>query len=239
MDFNIEPLRFFFNVKGVDYMAINVKSSTRDITELNPLVEVMLNKALIKIKKKKINPLVTETYRPKERQYYLYGQGRSVSTCVGAGMPKSYAQKYARGGSKVTWTLNSIHIKRCAVDLIPQRNGQAIWNSNDKETKQIISIMESVGFEAGANWTNSPDSPHFQVDGIKATTKYFKKSNSNKYIVKMIQKQLKKAGFYNDYTIDGKWGKATTNAIKKWKKSCGWKKDAKIGVTGLKKLLNY
>ena len=104
-------------------MAVNVTSSTRDINELNPLVQVMLNVALDKIRKKKITPLVVETYRPKERQYYLYGQGRSVATCIGAGMPKLYAQKYARSGNKVTWTLNSIHIQRCAVDIIPQRNG--------------------------------------------------------------------------------------------------------------------
>lgn len=220
-------------------MAVNVTSSTRDIKELNPLVQVMLNRALTKIKNKKITPLVVETYRPLERQYYLYGQGRSVSTCVGAGVPKKYAQKYARGGNQVTWTLNSIHIKRCAVDLIPQRNGKAIWNSKDSETKQIISIMESVGFEAGANWSNSPDSPHFQVKGISVTGKCFTKSNNNKYITKVIQKQLKKAGFYKEYTVDGDWGTATDNAIKKWKKSLGWKVNKKIGTTALKKLLSY
>lgn len=220
-------------------MAVNVTSSTRDINELNPLVQVMLNTALTKIKNKKITPLVVETYRPLERQYYLYGQGRSVSTCVGAGVPKKYAQKYARSGSKVTWTLNSIHIKRCAVDLIPQRNGKSIWDSNDSQTKQIISIMESVGFEAGANWSSSPDSPHFQVNGITVNGKCFTKSNNNKYVTKIIQKQLKKAGFYKDYKVDGGWGTATDNAIKKWKQSLGWKVNKKIGTTALKKLLSY
>ena len=220
-------------------MAVNVTSTTRDINELNPLVQVMLNAALDKIKAKKINPLVVETYRPKERQYYLYGQGRSVSTCVGAGMPKTYAQKYARSGNKVTWTLNSIHIQRCAVDLIPQRNGKAIWDSNDKETKQIVSIMESVGFEAGANWSSSPDSPHYQVKGISATGKNFSKSNTTKFVTKMIQTQLKKAGFYSDYAIDGDWGKGTDNAIKQWRKSCGWSGVATIGTKALAKLLSY
>ena len=220
-------------------MAVNVTSSTRDINELNPLVQVMLNVALDKIRKKKITPLVVETYRPKERQYYLYGQGRSVATCIGAGMPKSYAQKYARSGNKVTWTLNSIHIQRCAVDLIPQRNGKAIWDSKDKDTKQIISIMESVGFEAGANWSSSPDSPHFQVKGISTTGKSFSKSNTTKFVTKMIQSQLKKAGFYKDYIVDGDWGKGTDNAIKQWRKSCGWSSVATIGTKALKKLLSY
>lgn len=220
-------------------MAVNVQSSTRDIKELNPLVQVMLNAALSRIRGRKITPLVVETYRPLERQYYLYGQGRSAAACTGAGMPRKYAQKYARGGSKVTWTLNSIHITRCAVDLIPQRKGKAIWNSQDKDTKQIISIMESVGFEAGANWSSSPDSPHFQVKGITERGKYFTKSNNNKYVTKVIQKQLKKAGFYNNYAIDGSWGTATDNAIKKWKKSLSWKVNKKIGNKALKKLLSY
>ena len=150
-------------------------------------------------------------------------------------MPKSYAQKYARSGNKVTWTLNSIHIQRCAVDLIPQRNGKAIWDSKDKDTKQIISIMESVGFEAGANWSSSPDSPHFQVKGISLNGNCFTKNNTTKFVTKVIQKKLKKAGFYGDYTVDGCWGKATDNAIKKWKKSLGWKSNAKIEATALKK----
>jgi len=220
-------------------MAINVKSTTRDIKELNPLVQIMLKEALDRIKSKKIDPLIIETYRPKERQYYLYGQGRSVATCIGAGMPKKYAQQYARKGTQCTWTLNSIHIKRCAVDLIPQIDGKAIWNSKHEDTLEIIKIMESVGFEAGANWHSLPDSPHFQVVGIGGKTKTFTKSNANKYIVKVIQKKLKKAGFYSDYTIDGNWGKATTKAIKKWKKSLGWVANARIGATALKKLLSY
>lgn len=219
---------------------MGVESTTRDTKELNPLVKVMLDVALTKIKKKNINPLIVETYRPKDRQYYLYGKGRTYATCVGAGVPKAKAKKYAKPNeSKVTWTLNSIHIKRCAVDLIPQRNGKAIWNSNDSETKQIISIMQSVGFEAGANWKSSPDSPHFQVAGISTKSKVFKKGNTNKFVTKVIQSQLKKAGFYNGYTVDGDWGKGTNNAIKKWRKSLGWSATTSIGTTALKKLLSY
>lgn len=215
----------------------SVTSSTRDIKELNSLVQVMLNIALAKIKAKKINPLVVETYRPKERQYYLYGQGRTVSNCTLVGMPKSYANKYARSGNKVTWTLNSIHCKRCAVDLIPQRNGKAIWDRNDKQTKQIISIMESVGFESGANWSSSPDSPHYQVKGVSGNE--FSRANNNKFVTKVIQKQLRKVGFYKDFTVDGIWGKATDNAIKQWRKSVGLKTSKSIDTVALKKLLSY
>lgn len=218
---------------------VKVTSSTRDISELNVLIQIMLKVALDKIREKGINPLIVETYRPQLRQYYLYGQGRTPSQCAGAGMPKKYADKYARSGARVTWTLNSIHIKRCAVDLIPQRNGKAIWNTNDKETQSIITIMQKVGFEAGANWVNSPDSPHFQVDKISVKKKTFNPSNTNQYLTKMIQRQLQRAGFYRDYTIDGIWGTATKKAIYKWKKSLGWKKINCIGTRALKKLLSY
>ena len=40
-------------------------TTTRDIKELNPLVQIMLEIALEKIKKKNIKPLIVETYRPK------------------------------------------------------------------------------------------------------------------------------------------------------------------------------
>lgn len=219
---------------------MDVYTTTRDTSELNPLVEVMFKEALKTIKKKKIKPLVVETYRPLERQYYLYGKGRTKAICVGAGMPEKYAKKYAAlKESKVTWTLDSIHIKRCAVDLIPMRNGIAIWDSKDKDTKEIIKIMESVGFEAGANWANSPDSPHFQVAGIKENSKYFSAKCNNKFVTKMIQKKLAARGCYNKaYAIDGKWGTATTNAVNKFKKKHGWTQNGKIGTKALKELLS-
>ncbi len=219
---------------------MGVTSQVRDTKELNPLVKVMLDIAIEKIKKLGITPLIVETYRTKERQYYLYGQGRTEEVCKGAGMPSVKAKKYANPRkSKCTWTLNSIHIKRCAVDLIPQRNGKAIWNANDTETIKIIKAMQNVGFEAGANWSNSPDSPHFQVDGISNSAKTFRQGNTNAFVTKTIQRQLKKAGYYKDYSIDGKWGKATTNAVKKWKKAQGWKATGNVGKTALKRLLKY
>lgn len=218
-------------------MAVNVKETVRDINKLNPIVQILLREALEQIKERGINPLVVETYRPKLRQYYLYGQGRTQAQCIGAGMPKKYAKEYAKPKeTKVTWTLDSIHIKKCAVDLIPQRNGKAIWNSNDKETKKIIAIMEKVGFEAGANWKNSPDSPHFQVEGISG--KVLKKSNTNKFLTKMVQRQLKKIGFY-DYEIDGKWRTATDRAVKKWKKHMGWTANSNLGLKAIKTLVGY
>lgn len=211
-----------------------VTDQCRDAGKLNVLVQVMLAAALKKIKSAGVNPLVVETYRPKERQYYLYGQGRTVAQCTAAGIPAAEAKKYARPGMKqCTWTLNSIHIQKKAVDVVPVRKGKAIWNAQDKDTKKIIEIMQKYGFEAGANWS-SPDSPHFQVKGTFGTV--FERARNTKYVTRAIQEALVKARCYAG-KVDGLWGDETTTAVNKFRKAQGWKQNGKIGKKGLKKLL--
>ncbi|WP_455716394.1 M15 family metallopeptidase [Anaerosporobacter sp.] len=194
----------------------------RDIKELNPLCQILLNKALEEIKAVGINPLVVETYRSQERQNHLYSQGRTLP------------------GNKVTWTQISIHTKRNAVDLVPQRNinGRmtAIWNAKDSETKKIIQIMTKYGFEAGANWTTSPDSPHFQIKRVSAFSKTYSSANTNVYITKVIQKELNEknnAGLM----VDGQWGDNTTNAVNKFLRKLDLEDAGKVSVEILKKLI--
>lgn len=207
----------------------------RDSNKLNVLVQVMLAAALKEIKAEGVQPLVVETYRSKERQYYLYGQGRTVSQSIAAGVPAAKAKKYAKPGLRqCTWTLNSIHIQKKAVDVIPIRGGKAIWNAKDKDTKVIIDIMQRFGFEAGANWKSSPDSPHYQVKG--GFSKVFSQTKNTSYVTKAIQRALKNLGFYTG-EIDGSWGNATTKAVNKFRKSNGWMETGKLGKTALKKLL--
>lgn len=201
---------------------MNNTNQCRDIAELNPLCQILLNKAIEEIKDAGINPLVVETYRSQVRQNHLYSIGRTVL------------------GTKVTWTQSSIHTQRNAVDLIPQRkiDGKmvAIWNANDKETKKIISIMTQYGFEAGANWSSSPDSPHFQIKGVSKTAKSYSATNTNSFITKMIQRVLNEknnAGLI----VDGKWGDNTTKAVNKFRANFNWKEDGKVGVATLNKLL--
>lgn len=194
----------------------------RDIEQLNPLCQILLKKALEEINANNINPLVVETYRSQIRQNYLYSVGRTVP------------------GTKVTWTQTSIHTQRNAVDVVPQRliSGKmtAIWNANDKETKKIITIMQKYGFEAGANWSTSPDSPHFQIKGVSKTTKSYSLTNTNSFITKMIQVALN-SKIKANLIVDGKWGVNTTKAVNKFRKLQGWKEDGKVGIETLKKLL--
>ncbi len=209
----------------------NVTDQCRDTKKLNKLVQIMLAAAVAEIKAKGVNPLVIETYRTRERQNYLYGQGRTRAQCLAAGVPATYARP---GATQVTWTLNSIHCLKKAVDVIPVRKGKAIWNAADKDTQTIIAVMEKYGFESGANWSKSPDSPHFQV---KATfTSVFDQSHNTTYVTKAIQRALKTKGFYNG-AIDGKWGSSTTKAVNAFRKANKWTQNGKIGKVGLKKLL--
>lgn len=201
---------------------MNNTDQCRDIAELNPLCQILLNKAIGDIKASGINPLVVETYRSQVRQNYLYTIGRTVP------------------GTECTWTLTSMHTQRNAVDLVPQRKIKgvmtAIWNAKDSETKQIIKIMTKYGFEAGANWATSPDSPHFQIKGVSKTAKSYSLTNTNSYITKMIQRLLNEK-INAKLTIDGKWGTNTTKAINKFRAKQGWKEDGKVGVETLKKLV--
>jgi len=230
----------------------NTTSSIRNLNELHPLVKTLAELALQEIRDYGINPLVVETYRSKERQYYLYCKGRSYDEAVKGGVPAAKAKKYIDQlkaekytGGKVTWTLNSIHIKRQAIDVVPQRivNGKmtAIWNAKDPETKKIIATMSKYGFEAGANWKNNPDSPHFQVKGTLAKT-VFKRGYTTYYVTLAIQKALNQVPNLLKVKLveDGKWGDKTDEAVIAFRKYMKYKnKTAILGSEALKALFSF
>jgi Putative peptidoglycan-binding domain-containing protein len=207
--------------------------------KLNILVRTLLELALADIKEQGVTPLIYETYRSQERQNYLYCQGRTVEEVTKKGISKAFAQKYCTpNASKVTWTLNSVHKSRKAVDLIPMRkiNGKwtAIWNANDAQTKIIISTMQKYGFEAGINWKNNPDSPHYQIDGT-FTTLFTSKYNTV-YVTKVIQKALN-SKISAKLTVDGDWGAKTTAAVNTFRKKQGYKTAVgQLGDVALKAL---
>lgn len=213
----------------------NAAMMCKDTTELNVLVQAMLELAIADIKNQGVNPLIVETYRSQERQNYLYCQGRTMAECTAKGINSTFAKAYCNPqANKVTWTLNSVHKSRKAVDIIPQRDGKAIWNTRDSQTQIIIKTMQKYGFEAGANWSSSPDSPHFQVKGN--FTKVFNQANNTVYITKVLQQALnRKLGL--KLTIDGQWGTKTTQAVNDWRKSKKWNENGAIGAIALKELL--
>jgi peptidoglycan L-alanyl-D-glutamate endopeptidase CwlK len=213
-------------------------SGCRDIKKLNALCQTLLNLALNEIKKNGINPLVVETYRSQERQNYLFCKGRTVDECVVKGIKKVFAITHCTlSQGKITWTLKSEHKNKNATDIVPVRNGKAVWNSKDVETKKIIAIMEKYGFEAGANWKSSPDSPHFQIKGVSMFATTYSAKNNNIFITKMIQKALnEKLGIH--LFVDGKWGSLTTAAVNDFRKKMKYKIiNGQLGSEALKALL--
>lgn len=195
----------------------------------------MLELAIEDIRKQGVNPLVIETYRPQERQNYLYCQGRTVAECVAKGINQAFATAYCNPkAGKVTWTLNSVHKSRKAVDVVPQRivNGKmtAIWNTQDPQTQIIIRTMQKYGFEAGANWTSSPDSPHFQVKG--EFTNLFDAKHNTVHVTKVIRTAL-------GIKATGKWDSDTDASVIAFRKSQKYKSlTAIIGADALRVLLS-
>ncbi len=219
---------------------MNLLQVCKEVEELNPLVKALYEMAVCEIIQLGVDPCLVETYRPQERQNYLYCQGRMIEECTKKGINKEFALKHANKiVNPVTWTLNSIHSKRKAVDLVPKRvvndKMTAIWNAQDKQTQIIIKTMEKYGFEAGANWPVNMDSPHFQMDGNFDSV--FMQNKNTKYITKVIQKALNKK-INTTLKIDGIWGSKTTVAVNKFREINGWVQNGKLGVTALKILLS-
>ena len=97
-----------------------------------------------------IDVLVTCTYRTQEEQDELWERGRT------------------KPGNKVTWTRNSKHTERVALDFAIVKDGKAVWdikadiNENDiADYTEVGKMAEEEGFQWGGRW-KPPDSCHIQ-----------------------------------------------------------------------------
>lgn len=195
----------------------NITDRISDVNKLNILVRTMLRLAMADITKAGITAAVFETYRSQDRQNFLYCTGRTAKECISAGIKKEFANKYCTPAkNEVTWTLSSQHSQNKAVDLVPKINGKLTWDSTKKEQQTIVKIMAAYGFECGANWVKNKDSCHYQVKGKFGSV--FSTNNNTTYVTAVIQRALNKkvnAGL----VVDGIWGKKTTEAVNKFRKS--------------------
>lgn len=116
-----------------------------DINQLHPYVKGLAQKLLDEAKKQGLNVRIIDTYRSKERQDYLYAQGRTRPGRVVTN---------AKGSD-----MTSYHQWRVAFDCIQNVPGKEYDNAFlDKLGK----IGQKVGLEWGGNWSSFKDSPHFQ-----------------------------------------------------------------------------
>ncbi len=113
-----------------------------DLNELNPKTRLAVEYLQRACSAQGIPIKIFETYRPQNRQDYLYAQGRT------------------RSGNIVTWTKSSQHTKRNAVDII---HPTKLWDMPDSYWRQLADIAKEIGFECGYFWTPQ-DKPHFQLN---------------------------------------------------------------------------
>jgi peptidoglycan L-alanyl-D-glutamate endopeptidase CwlK len=120
--------------------------NSRNLNDLLAPVRSRVEKMLADCKAKGIDLLVTSTYRDAASQDALYAQGRT------------------KPGVKVTNAKagQSYHNYRCAVDVVPMRNGKPIWNAADPVWQEVGAIGKKAGLEWAGDWKRFREFPHFQ-----------------------------------------------------------------------------
>ena len=122
--------------------------NSRSLDELLPPVKQRAEAFIAAAKAKGIDLLVTSTYRDHESQNALYAQGRTT--------PGKKVTK-ARAGQ-------SFHNYRCAIDVVPLRNGKPVWDEKDSVWLEVGKIGKACGFEWAGDWLFK-EFPHFQYTG--------------------------------------------------------------------------
>jgi len=126
--------------------------SSRKLEDLHPTVRSMAEEFIAKCNAAGIDLLVTSTYRDNESQAELYAKGR---TAPGPRVTN------ARPG--YSW-----HNFRCALDVVPLRNGKPVWSTAGADGvlwHQVGEIGESCGLEWAGRWEAFREYAHFQYTG--------------------------------------------------------------------------
>ena len=123
--------------------------NSRKIEDLLPPVRERVERLIAACKAEGIDILITSTYRDNESQDALYAQGRT------------------KPGVKVTNARagQSYHNYRCAVDVVPMKNGKPIWNAKDPVWQDIGRLGKAAGLEWAGDWVRFKEFPHFQYTG--------------------------------------------------------------------------
>lgn len=138
----------------------------RDLTKLQPNVQDAAEKAIAILKAQGIRFFINETLRYPATQKAYYAQGRvsleEVNALREAAGLWDIGEK--ENERKVTNTLESVHLKGMALDIVPSDKwGNPNWNATEAEYKAIATVMKTCGFEWGGDWSGSWDKPHYQM----------------------------------------------------------------------------
>lgn len=109
---------------------------------------------------------VNETVRTLPVQMAYYSRGRMASASDVKAMFKAaglWELGDAEAMRKVTWTLESKHLRGLAFDAGPSKDGSEVdWGAPKEAWDAVARIGKALGLVCGAYWT-TPDPPHFEL----------------------------------------------------------------------------
>lgn len=123
--------------------------NSRKLEDLLPQVRTRVEAFLKAADDAGIDLLVTSTYRDNASQDALYAQGRTAPGRIVTN---------AKAGQ-------SYHNFRCAVDVVPLRNGKPVWDTKDPVWQTVGRLGKAAGLEWAGDWKRFKEFPHFQYTG--------------------------------------------------------------------------
>jgi hypothetical protein len=108
--------------------------------------------------------MVVETLRDLTTQMAYYSRGRMAEADAQAMYAAAGLWKIgeAEARQKITWTLDSKHIRGLAIDIAPVKGGHVWWLAPHDVWERLGVIGEGHGMNWGGRWKNK-DGPHFEV----------------------------------------------------------------------------
>ena len=130
--------------------------SSRRLEDLHPDLHAIADAFLARCKAAGLDILITCTYRSGAEQDALYAQGRTT--------PGKIVTRAKAGQSAHNATDAAGKPAARAFDIVPLRNGKAIWTASDP----AWATAGAIGMELGLVWYGAPgskfkESPHFQL----------------------------------------------------------------------------
>lgn len=121
--------------------------ASRSLTDLHPVVQDKCRRVIEACRARGVTLLVTCTLRSNKEQAGLYARGRT------------------KPGPRVTNAKpgSSAHNYGLAMDVVPLRDGKAIWDAKAHEWQVYGEEVRRVGLEWAGDWTRFREFPHCQA----------------------------------------------------------------------------
>lgn len=134
-------------------------AESRDLSNLAPAFKLRIDRVLADMQAKGHDAFVFEAVRTQERQWWIFGCGRTAAECTQHGVPAEYAFPE---GTKVTNAASfvaSVHGHGLACDIISKAK---LWNVSAQFKADLAEAAKAHGLTWGGWWKSPVDWPHVQ-----------------------------------------------------------------------------